>query len=244
VKRIADAGGGDAELLCGARGTWLAGRGRLTEARRDLRLGLDSVRSPTMFCTTLLVSCARYLDKDDFPRLAELSDPVRLHRDDAVGRATASLIAAIIAQRLGNSAEAERLGAAAAQMYATLGWPMFRAQALEVAGRSAEALALYEGCGAIADVRRLAPPAPSRTAGNGKGPLSQREDTIAELVTLGLTNTEIAERLSINSKTVEKHLASIFVKLGIRSRAQIAAFVAREGHEGGPGAAMRFSVTT
>jgi len=63
-------------------------------------------------------------------------------------------------------------------------------------------------------------------------------------VTLGLTNTEIAERLSINSKTVEKHLASIFVKLGIRSRAQIAAFVAREGHEGGPGAAMRFSVTT
>ena len=244
VKRIADAGGGDAELLCGARGTWLAGRGRLTEARRDLRLGLDSVRSPTMFCTTLLVSCARYLGKDDFPRLAELSDPVRLHRDDAVGRATASLIAAIIAQRLGNSAEAERLGAAAAQMYATLGWPMFRAQALEVAGRSAEALALYEGCGAIADVRRLAPPAPSRTAGNGKGPLSQREDTIAELVTLGLTNTEIAERLSINSKTVEKHLASIFVKLGIRSRAQIAAFVAREGHEGGPGAAMRFSVTT
>jgi len=229
VAKAFDCGDWDAARLCGARGTWLASRGRLAEARRDLRLGLNTIRAAAPFCTTLLVSCARYLEEHDLTRVTELNDPSKLHPDDAVGRATASLVAAIIAQRRDNAPEAERLASAAAQMYAALGWPMFQAQALEVAGRSAEALTLYDGCGAIADVRRLAPPAPAgRTPSLDKGSLSPRESTIADFVTLGLTNTEIAERLSLNPKTVEKHLSSIFVKLGIRSRAQIAAFITRE----------------
>jgi len=224
-----DGGDWDAVLVCGARGTWLASRGRLAEARRDLRSGLNTIRTAAPFCATLLVSCARYLEVHDLTRVTDLTDPSRLHPDDVVGRATASLVAAIIAQRCDNAPEGERLATAAAQMYAALGWPMFQAQALEVAGRSDEALALYYGCGAIADVRRLSPPPPAgRTSSLDKGPLSPREGTIAEFVTLGLTNTEIAERLSLNSKTVEKHLSSIFVKLGIRSRAQIAAFITRE----------------
>ncbi len=61
-----------------------------------------------------------------------------------------------------------------------------------------------------------------------KGRCRAAKARIAEFVTLGLTNIEIAERLSVSSKTVEKHLSSIFVKLGIRSRAQIAAFITRE----------------
>ncbi len=227
--KAADAGDWDAVLVCGARGTWLARQGRLAEARRYLRVGLSTIKAAAPFCTTLFVSCARHLEEHDLTRVTELTDPSKLHPDDAVGRANASLVAAIIAQRRDNALEAERLATAAAYMYAALGWPMFQAQALEVAGRSAEALALYDGCGAIADVRRLAPPPPAgRTPSLDKGPLSPRESTIADFVTLGLTNTEIAQRLSLNSKTVEKHLSSIFVKLGIRSRAQIAAFITRE----------------
>lgn len=222
-----DPGESDAELLYGVRGTWLAGRGRLAEARRDFRLGLSSVKATTIFCTPLLAGCSRYLDGDDLARVIELSDPCSLHRDDAVGHAAASLVAAIIAERSENASEAAQPATLAAQRYAALGWPMFQAQALEIAGRRDEALALYERCGAVADVRRLAGPEPRRTP-SGKGSLSSREGTIAEFVTLGLTNIEIAERLSVSSKTVEKHLSSIFVKLGIRSRAQIAAFITRE----------------
>ena len=70
-----------------------------------------------------------------------------------------------------------------------------------------------------------------RASSHEPGPLSARESTIAELVMQGFTNGEIAERLSISIKTVEKHLASIFAKLEIHSRAQIAAFVARERRE-------------
>ncbi|AXX29641.1 large transcriptional regulator [Actinosynnema pretiosum subsp. pretiosum] len=48
--------------------------------------------------------------------------------------------------------------------------------------------------------------------------LSGREREVARLVSEGLTNREIAERLSLSAKTVEAHLARVFTKLGVRSR--------------------------
>ena len=45
----------------------------------------------------------------------------------------------------------------------------------------------------------------------------------------GLTNREIAERLHITERSAESHLERIRVRLGFRSRAQVAAwFVAHE----------------
>jgi DNA-binding NarL/FixJ family response regulator len=43
----------------------------------------------------------------------------------------------------------------------------------------------------------------------------------------GLANGEIAGALEISEKTVEAHLRKIFSKLGLRSRTQLAAYVAR-----------------
>ena len=57
--------------------------------------------------------------------------------------------------------------------------------------------------------------------------LSTREREIAELVADGLTNREIAARLFLSEKTIETHLTRVFQKLGVRSRAQVAAAVAR-----------------
>jgi predicted ATPase/DNA-binding CsgD family transcriptional regulator len=51
--------------------------------------------------------------------------------------------------------------------------------------------------------------------------LSPREQTVAELVTKGLTNREIAERLFISPRTVETHVENIRRKLGARSRHEI-----------------------
>jgi non-specific serine/threonine protein kinase len=58
-------------------------------------------------------------------------------------------------------------------------------------------------------------------------PLTKRQREIAELVTQGLGNREIAERLVLAKRTVDSHIEHIFSKLGFTSRAQIAAWVSR-----------------
>ncbi len=52
--------------------------------------------------------------------------------------------------------------------------------------------------------------------------LSSRELEVASYVALGCANLEIARTLAISHKTVEKHLASIYGKLGIASRTLLA----------------------
>jgi non-specific serine/threonine protein kinase len=58
-------------------------------------------------------------------------------------------------------------------------------------------------------------------------PLSRRQRQVAMHVFAGLSNREIAGALEISEKTVEAHLRKIFSKLGLRSRTQLAAYVAR-----------------
>jgi len=41
-----------------------------------------------------------------------------------------------------------------------------------------------------------------------------------------LTNREIGSRLYLSEKTIEAHLTRVFQKLGLRSRAQVAAALA------------------
>ena len=59
--------------------------------------------------------------------------------------------------------------------------------------------------------------------------LTRREREVFALLGEGLTNAEIAARLSISARTVETHVASIFNKLGVSSRRDAAAIAAREG---------------
>jgi predicted ATPase/DNA-binding CsgD family transcriptional regulator/tetratricopeptide (TPR) repeat protein len=61
------------------------------------------------------------------------------------------------------------------------------------------------------------------------GPLSTREFEIATLAVSGLSNREIADRLFIASATVARHVANIFGKLELGSRAQLAAWMAEHG---------------
>ncbi len=55
--------------------------------------------------------------------------------------------------------------------------------------------------------------------------LTGRELQVADLIAAGLTNQAIASRLSVAPRTAETHVENIRRKLGVRSRAQIAAWV-------------------
>lgn len=55
--------------------------------------------------------------------------------------------------------------------------------------------------------------------------LSPREREVAELVAEGLTNAEIGDRLGISGGTVGRHLANIYRRLEIHSRAALARLV-------------------
>nr|WP_227371096.1 LuxR C-terminal-related transcriptional regulator [Mycobacterium fragae] len=56
-------------------------------------------------------------------------------------------------------------------------------------------------------------------------PITDREREIAMLVTTGLSNREIADRLSVSVRTVDGHLYRIFAKLGIERRDQLVRLV-------------------
>jgi DNA-binding CsgD family transcriptional regulator len=59
--------------------------------------------------------------------------------------------------------------------------------------------------------------------------LTHRQTEVAALVAEGLTNRELSERLGISERSAESHLERIRLRLGFRSRAQVAAwYVARE----------------
>ena len=59
--------------------------------------------------------------------------------------------------------------------------------------------------------------------------LSPREEDVARCITLGLRNAEIARELAISEQTVKTHLNSIFRKLGVRDRLELALYMQRAG---------------
>jgi DNA-binding CsgD family transcriptional regulator/tetratricopeptide (TPR) repeat protein len=205
-----------------ARAMWMAVHDRAHEARAVARRALGSLQRPAPFAGYALVAAAQLLDAPELAQYAVLFDAALLAQDDTAGRANVLLASAIRERRFGDAVAATERARGAAQLYRELGWPLFEARALETSGDAASALALYEASGAVAAVRRL-----SRSVSAGSSKLSTRESAVAELIASGLANLAIADRLCISTKTVEKHVASIFAKLGVHSRTQVAAQFAR-----------------
>ena len=54
---------------------------------------------------------------------------------------------------------------------------------------------------------------------------------MARAVAEGATNREVAARMFLSDKTIERHLSSVYRKLGIRSRSQLARWMAAGGAE-------------
>lgn len=65
---------------------------------------------------------------------------------------------------------------------------------------------------------------------SGPDKLTEREKEVTRLIAAGYRTREIADQLSLSSKTVEKHRTSIMRKLGLRSAAAVAAYAIAHGH--------------
>lgn len=54
--------------------------------------------------------------------------------------------------------------------------------------------------------------------------LTERELDVLKLVTLGLTNKEIAQKLTVTTHTIKAHVSSIHEKLSVSNRLQAAVY--------------------
>ena len=99
------------------------------------------------------------------------------------------------------------------------------ARARELAAQAAAELRRLDMPGPLARAERLlAAACPQRPGG-----LSERENEVARLVGEGLTNQQIAERLVVSVRTVESHVRSTLMKLGLTSRTQVALWLRDAG---------------
>jgi len=215
---------------------WAAGfaevmhrRGRERDAAALLHRAIPDCECPRGMVFTLLAA-ASYAAPSDRVRarayLARCADaPVEL-----VERPALSLFDAIVCRREERHDDAVALAHDAAEGFRRVHFPLLEAAALELAGETERALAIYRRCGAAYDVRRVegttrVPAHAAREPVPALLELSPREQEIAALAARGHSNLEIARDLSISYKTVEKHLSSIYQKLGVSSRAQLASYL-------------------
>ena len=85
---------------------------------------------------------------------------------------------------------------------------------------------------AIAELRASGERARRRTPDTADQ-LTPQERQVAALVAEGATNREVAAALFVSPKTIETHLAHVYRKLGLRSRAQLARRFAAPGEDQG-----------
>jgi DNA-binding CsgD family transcriptional regulator len=135
-------------------------------------------------------------------------------------RARVDFAHGITLRRAGRRRDAAALLAAARQSFAALGARVY-----------------VERCDRELKTGR---PTPRGTEADPQG-LTEQERTVARLVATGRTNKEVAASMLLSVKTVQFHLTRVYAKLGVRSRAELAARFAGGQAPGasGPSASSR-----
>jgi DNA-binding CsgD family transcriptional regulator len=147
--------------------------------------------------------------------------------DGAVAPAAAGHLAlcrATLLRRQGRHVAAAQSASVAAACFRELGWRLYEATALELAGNGRAASRIYQACGAVSDVARLAAGETRKLKYAPFGArLTPREREVARLAAAGRSNREIARALEISVRTVDHHVEAVFSKLGVRARWELTA---------------------
>jgi DNA-binding CsgD family transcriptional regulator len=234
----------------------LAAEGRIVEARAGLRpmtaAWVTNIRPlmawlPAMGHSTSAVTAVN----DPEPALV-LYEALLPYADQVVttGAGTAAVLGSVaqhlgrLATTLGRPDDAARHFEAAIEFEKRMGAPAFfvRSQVYyaELLVRRSEEAAIRKARSIAEDALKtardlgMAPWARrasavlevARSRGVAPHPLSRRELEVATLVSEGLSNRAIANRLHLSERTAESHVKNICDKLGFNSRAQVAAWAA------------------
>ena len=240
---------GEAEAML-SLGAMLIARGDAQAASRQLQQRLQLVAEHRFLLATaldLLIDAG--LGNGDVQTAATAADRL----DAVVGGADSHHLAALaasargrvlIAQGATEAATTELRSAVATLSRLELPFELAHAQldlgrALVCTSRDAaidhlrRSLSGFEELGADLDADRVAAflrklGVPARTGAKNVGQLTDREQQVLRLLSAGLTNPEIAQRLHVSRKTAAHHVSHILTKLNLRNRAEIVAYAMHE----------------
>jgi DNA-binding CsgD family transcriptional regulator len=205
---------------------WVAaGQGAASEAITILLSAAERARATGRFAAEVLClqTATQFGDRTAALRLRELESIVEGPRAGLAARFAAAMRDGDAAELSSVSEEFERIGdlvpAIDSAAHAALAYRRQdkRGSAL---GCSTRASALAEQCGARTPALRQA----TETL-----PLTDREAEIVMLLSEGLSNRAVAERLTLSVRTVESHIYRAMLKTGTTSRDELAALLPRHG---------------
>ena len=244
---------GEAEAMLSLAAMLIA-RGDAQAASRQLEQRLQHVAEHRFHLATaldlLIDACLRNGDVQTAGTAADrLSDVVvgGAHSQQLAALAASARGRVLIAQGATEAAAAELRSAVATLSRLELPFELAHAQydlgrALVDTSRDAaidhlrRSLTGFEELGAVLDADRVAAflrslGVPARTGAKGVGQLTDREQQVLRLLSAGLSNPEIAQRLHVSRKTAAHHVSHILTKLNLRNRAEIVAYAMRESAE-------------
>jgi DNA-binding CsgD family transcriptional regulator len=209
-----------------ARAWVAAGQGAVREAITVLQSAAERARATGRFAAEVhcLQTAAQFGDCTGAARLRELEAIVEGPRVGLVARFAEALRDSDAAELSSVSEEFERMGdlvaALDAAAHAALSYRRQdkRGSALTCSTR-ADALAEQCGGASTPALRQAAEPLP----------LTDREAEIVMLIGAGLSNREIAERLTLSVRTVESHIYRAMLKTETSSRDDLAGLLPRPG---------------
>nr|WP_218860394.1 LuxR C-terminal-related transcriptional regulator [Petropleomorpha daqingensis] len=216
-------------------------QGRAEAACRTLRRLCDEPRPPEDRAELLAARVEAELALDDVAAATATAGELRAITDGLA----APLLSALAVQSegavllaAGRPGDALGVLREAQQRWTELDLPHACAQARVLAGRCLRELGdpesadlefeaareCFERLGAARDLAAVDGPSPAPSSA-----LTAREVEVVRLVAAGHTNRAIANELSLSEKTVARHLANIYAKLDIPSRAAATAYAYDHG---------------